>query len=100
MAPFVVVHVGQKRAESGVQRRTSRPRWEERFDFEVHNLYATDIRCDLHTKAKKLKGSEDHPILGRVVIPLASLDLDEPLDDWYLLNSGVGTLRVQLELTR
>jgi len=55
---------------------------------------------DLHTKAKKLKRGEEHPVLGRVVIPLASLDLNEPLDDWYLLNSGVGMLRIQLELIR
>ena len=100
MAPFVVVHVGQKSAESAVKKRTSRPRWEERFDFEVHNLYATDIRLILQHKAKKLDRCEDHPILGTVVIPLASLDLDEPLDDWYMLNSGVGMVRVQLELTR
>ena len=77
MEPFVLLNVGQQRAESGSQKRTSRPRWDERFDFEVHNLYATDIRLDLHTKAKKLKRGEEHPILGRVVIPLASLDLNQ-----------------------
>ena len=100
---YALITVGNTITRSATQPKTTRPRWDVRFDFEVYNLYATDVQVELQALARHgsipfSKGQNETLSLGRVVIPMASLDFDQLLDDWYPLNFGEGKVRIRLEL--
>jgi hypothetical protein len=83
--------------------------WDEPFVFpEIFNLYGTDLAVTIRYAGNEPGGgggggggegvggqavAED-----RLVVPLACLDVDAPLDDWYLLSGSDGMVRLRLVL--
>jgi len=73
--------------------------WNETFKFsKIYNIYGTDLDCSIlyHNSTGKNLSSETP--MDRFVIPLACLDIDQVLDDWYLLSQSNGMVRLRLLL--
>lgn len=102
VSPRCVVAVGgeERCVRDGQHARNGRFTWAEHLRFErVYNLFGTDLECTVYSE--RPRGFGRAPLeqsAHRVVIPLASLDVDQPLDDWFLLSNGDGRLRLRLVL--
>jgi len=82
---------------SKAQAQRRRVIWNEHFRFDkVYNIYGTDL--DVAIRPAKGRTSKAAPEMDRVTIPLACLDLDQAVDDWYVLSKSGGMIRLRLLL--
>jgi hypothetical protein len=108
MTPMCTLSLGGevlKAREANLQRKQGGHMiWNETLLFEnVYNTYGTDLVVTIHFqdifRIKNIfEWSSSEKEYLRAVIPLASLDLDERLDDWYLLSNCDGMIRLRLLL--
>jgi hypothetical protein len=83
-------------AAAATRAQGGRVLWRDRLTFEnVYNLYGTDLTLVLAYKGTPGGNAVAEDTL---TVPLASLDPDSALDDWYLLSNSDGMVRLRLVL--
>lgn len=96
------VRVGGEALDANAAKATraqgGRVMWRDRLNFDkVYNLYGTDLTLVLAYKGPQASGS-NAAVEDTLTVPLASLDADSALDDWYLLSNSDGMVRLRLVL--
>jgi hypothetical protein len=102
--PYVVIQVERQKERTRTLHDTNHAIFNERFTFYVSESYAT-IDLSVWDKTRVPLMKDDH--LGKVEIPVKTLQFDVPIESWYplqpLLAGGVtvhGELFLKILLTK
>jgi hypothetical protein len=89
--------VGHASTTTATRGQGGRVLWNNHLTFEkIYNLYGTDLTLKLSYKGLNLGSTA--AVEDSFTVPLACLDPDSALDDWYLLSNSDGMVRLRLVL--
>ncbi|XP_056370928.1 extended synaptotagmin-1 [Oenanthe melanoleuca] len=90
--PYAVLRVGTQVGTSDVINDTSDPRWEQVFEFMVHEVPGQELEVELLDK-----DPDKDDLLGRMKLDLGEVLRARVMEEWFPLQEG-GQGRLQLRL--
>ncbi|XP_063788884.1 extended synaptotagmin-3 [Pseudophryne corroboree] len=91
--PYAVMRVGNQTFKSKTIRENLNPRWNEMYEFVVHEVPGQDLEIDLYDE-----DPDKDDFLGSLVINLESVMKDRIVDEWFpLCDVASGSVHLKLE---
>ncbi|XP_075687133.1 extended synaptotagmin-3 [Rhinoderma darwinii] len=91
--PYAVMRVGNQNFKSRTIKENLDPRWNEMYEFVIHEVPGQDLEVDLYDE-----DPDKDDFLGSLVIGLEHVMKDRMVDEWFPLSDVVsGSVHLKLE---
>ncbi|KAM3916160.1 extended synaptotagmin-3 [Leptodactylus fuscus] len=91
--PYAIVRVGNQNFKSRTIKENLNPRWNEMFEFVIHEVPGQDLEIDIYDE-----DPDKDDFLGSLVIGLEGVMKDRIVDEWFPLSDVVsGSVHLKLE---